>query len=56
MRWKGYIGSVIEEVLGANAQLRKRLAAKDDTYREIIEAMTYPGVPRRIEEAKEILG
>lgn len=54
--WQGYIGSIIEEALVDNAKLRQRLADEDDTYRELIEAMSYPGVKQRIQEAKEVLG
>jgi hypothetical protein len=53
MWWKGYIGSIIKEILEGNAELHQRLSAENDTYRELIEAMTYPGVQQRIKDALE---
>jgi len=53
--WKGYIGSIIEEVLKEDAKLHQRLVIEDDTYRDITEAMSNPGIQQRIKEAKEIL-
>ncbi len=56
MWWKGYIGSIIKGVLADNAKLHQRLTVEDDTYREMIEAMSHPGVAQRIKDARELLG
>ena len=56
MWWKGYIASIIEEVLSDDAELHQRLVAEDDKYRELIEAMAYPDIQQRIKEAREVLG
>jgi hypothetical protein len=54
MWWKGYIGSIIKEVLADDAELHQQLVKEYDIYREIIEAMTYPGVQERIKESREL--
>lgn len=51
--WMGYTASIINEVLADRADLQKRLAAEDSTYREMMEAMAHPAVSQRIQEARE---
>jgi hypothetical protein len=56
MWWKGYIGSIIKEILEGNAELHQQLLIENNTYRELIEAMDYPGVQQRIKDALECRG
>jgi len=56
MWWKGYIASIIEEVLSDDAELHQRLVTEDSAYRELIEAMAHPDTQQRIKEAREVLG
>jgi hypothetical protein len=53
MWWKGYIGSIISDILSDSRSIQQ-VFAEDATYREMISAMDYPGVMQRIKEAKQI--
>ncbi len=55
MWWKGYIGSIISDII-ADSPLLKQLFAEDDIYREMISAMSFPGVTQRVKEAREVYG
>ena len=50
--WKGYIGSIISDIIADSPSL-KQLFAEDDIYRDMISAMNFPGVDQRIKEAKK---
>jgi len=52
MWWKGYIGSIISDIIKDSSSL-KQLFAEDDMYREMLSAMSSPEVERRIKEARK---
>jgi hypothetical protein len=54
--WMGFMAALIGDVLSGNAKLHERLISEDATYREMADAQTFPDVPRRVKEAREMYG
>jgi hypothetical protein len=52
--WKGYLCSIISDILAGSDTLHN-LFAEDDIYREMVSAMGYPGVAQRVKESRGLM-